>query len=485
MSKEKKNDEQVYDKVPSFGGVLFVLLFLAVGMGVSVLWLGIPVHVTLILTIVVAAIVAMKTGYTWEEIQDAMLYGANIAMLPMLILMVIGVVIGTWVASGTIQTIIYYGLQILAPSYFLVAASIIVALTSMSTGSSYTSGGTVGVAMMGIGAGLGVPAAMTAGAVVSGAMIGDKMSPLSDSTNLASAVGEADLFGHIKSMMYTTIPAFILALLAYGILGFFFTKGGAETGQVELILNTLNESFTINPILLLPPVIVIWMAVKEVPSLPTMIISSIVAGILAMIFQGSTLSEITNVMNYGYTGNTGVEMVDELLTRGGLQSMMWTVSLGFVGVGLGGILEKTRMLEVFLGKLEDLIKTTGGLISTTVASAIIMNLATASQYMAIIITGRMVIPEFKKKKLLPRVLSRTLEDSGSVFSPLVPWGLCGVFFTGALGVSTIKYAPFAFLGYFVPIIAVIYGYTGYAIWHEGDIESAETYADSEDINLSE
>jgi len=479
MSDKQKNSEERYDKVPGFGGVIFVLLFLAVGMGISVLWLNIPVHVTLILTIVVASVVAMRTGYSWEDIQDAMLYGADIAMLPMIILMMIGVVIGTWIASGTIQTIIYYGLLILAPSYFLVAASVAVALTSMSTGSSYTSGGTVGVAMMGIGAGLGVPAAMTAGAVVSGAMIGDKMSPLSDSTNLASAVGEADLFGHIKSMMYTTIPAFILALIAYGLLGLFFTEGGADTGQVDLILNTLNENFTISPILLIPPIFIIWMAIKEVPSLPAMIISSIIAAILAMIFQGSTLTEITNVANYGYTGDTGVEMVDDLLTRGGLQSMMWTVSLGFIGVGLGGILEKTRMLEVFLGKLESLIKTTGGLISTTVASAIILNLATASQYMAIIITGRMVIPEYKKKKLLPRVLSRTLEDAGTVFSPLVPWGLCGVFFTGALGVSTIRYAPFAFLGYFVPIIAVIYGYTGFSIWYEGDIEGAETYEDRE------
>lgn len=479
MSDKQKTSEERYDKVPGFGGVIFVLLFLAVGMGISVLWLNIPVHVTLILTIVVASIVAMRTGYSWEDIQDAMLYGADIAMLPMIILMMIGVVIGTWIASGTIQTIIYYGLLILAPSYFLVAASVAVALTSMSTGSSYTSGGTVGVAMMGIGTGLGVPAAMTAGAVVSGAMIGDKMSPLSDSTNLASAVGEADLFGHIKSMMYTTIPAFILALIAYGILGLFFTEGGADTGQVDLILNTLKENFTISPILLIPPILIIWMAIKEVPSLPAMIISSIIAAVLAMIFQGSTLTEITNVANYGYTGDTGVQMVDDLLTRGGLQSMMWTVSLGFIGVGLGGILEKTRMLEVFLGKLEGLIKTTGGLISTTVASAIILNLATASQYMAIIITGRMVIPEYKKKKLLPRVLSRTLEDAGTVFSPLVPWGLCGVFFTGALGVSTIRYAPFAFLGYFVPIIAVIYGYAGYAIWYEGDIEGAETYEERE------
>ncbi len=469
------------EKVPSFGGALFVLLFLAIGMAISVLWLNIPVHVTLILTIVVATIVAMKSGYTWKEIQDAMLYGANLAMLPMLILMIIGVVIGTWVASGTIQTIIYYGLKILSPSYFLVAASITVGLASMSTGSSYTSGGTVGVAMMGIGAGLGVPAAMTAGAVISGAIIGDKMSPLSDSTNLASAVGEADLFDHIKSMMYTTIPAFILAVIGYWILGLLYVEGSADASQVDLILNTLKENFTINPIMLIPPVMVIWMAIKKVPSLPTMIVSSLVAAVLAIIFQGSNITAVTNVMNYGYVGNTGVEAVDSLLTRGGLQSMMWTVSLGFIGVGLGGILEKTRMLEIFLGKFSNLVKSTGGLIATTVGAAIGLNLATASQYMAIIITGRMVIPEYKKKKILPRVLSRTLEDAGTVFSPLVPWGLCGVFFTGALGVPTTQYFPFVFLALFVPVIAVIYGFTGYAVWYEDDIDDPTAYSKQESI----
>ncbi|MFP4015846.1 MAG: Na+/H+ antiporter NhaC [Halanaerobiales bacterium] len=476
-----QNIKKTNQKVPSFGGVLFVLLFLAVGMAISVKWLNIPVHVTLLLTIVVAAIVAMKYGFSWKEIQDAMLYGANLAMLPMLILMIIGVVIGTWVASGTIQTIIYYGLLILSPSYFLVAAAIAVALASMSTGSSYTSGGTVGVAMMGIGAGLGVPAAMTAGAVISGAILGDKMSPLSDSTNLASAVGEADLFDHIRSMMYTTVPAFVLALIAYWLLGLYYVEGTADASQVELITSTLRNNFVINPVMLIPPVLVIVMAVKKVASLPTMIVASLVAAALAMIFQGANLTDITNVMNYGYTGSTGVALVDKILTRGGLQSMMWTVSLGFIGVGLGGILEKTRMLEVFLGRFKSLVASSGGLIATTIGSAIALNLATASQYMAIIITGRMVIPEYKNKKLLPRVLSRTLEDAGTVFSPMVPWGLCGVFFTGALGVPTTQYFPFVFLAIFVPIIALIYGYTGYAVWYEGDIDDPTAYSSQENI----
>ena len=468
---------KVKNKVPSFGASLFVLLFLFVAMAISVMWLNIPVHITLILTIIVAAAVAMRSGYSWKEVQDGILYGADLAMLPMLILMVIGVVIGTWVASGTIQTIIYYGLLILRPSYFLLAAAIIVGLTSLATGSSYTSGGTVGVAMMGIGLGLGVPPAMTAGAVISGAIIGDKMSPLSDSTNLAAAVAEADLFDHIKSMMFTTGPAFGISLILYWVMGFFVVKGSADTSQVDLILTTLKDNFVINPIMLLPPVVVVVLAAKKFPSLPTMIIGALVAAVLAMIFQGATVTSITNVMNYGYSGDTGVPVVDKLVSRGGLQSMMWTVSLGFIGVGLGGILEKTRMLEAFLKKLSGLLKTSGGLITTTVVSAILLNLATASQYMAIIITGRMMIPEYRKKKLLPRVLSRTLEDAGTVFSPMVPWGLCGVFFTGALGVPTTEYFPFVFLALIVPVVAVIYGFTGIAVWDEdGKIDDPTAYS---------
>ncbi len=463
----------VEEKVPkkkevSFLAVLFVLLFLFASMGISVLWLNIPVHVTLIINIIVATIVAMRAGYTWKDVQDAIQYGADLAMIPMLILMIIGVVIGTWVASGTIQTIIYYGLLILRPSYFLVAAAVIVGLTSMSTGSSYTSGGTVGVAMMGIGLGLGVPPAMTAGAVISGAIIGDKMSPLSDSTNLAAAVGETDLFDHIRSMMYTTVPAFLIALVLYGIIGIFQVQGSADTSQVDLILTTLKENYAINPVLLIPPVLVIVMAMKKVASLPTMIISALVAAVLAMIFQGATITSITNVMNYGFSGDTGVAVVDKLVSRGGLQSMMWTVSLGFIGVAYGGILEKTRMLEVFLGRLAALLRNAGGLIATTVVSGILLNLATASQYMAIIITGRMMVPEYRKKNLRSNVLSRTLEDSGTVFSPMVPWGLCGVFFTGALGVPTTQYFPYVFLALLVPIIAVIYGFTGRAVWYDGE-----------------
>ncbi len=478
MSAEVKTEQ---DKRPSFGGALFVILFLCVALFVQVFvideaWVT---HITLILASVVAIIVATRSGYTYKECQDAILYGCSIAMLPMLILMMIGVLIGSWIPAGVIPSLIYYGMLILTPTIFLATVCLVCAVASVVTGSSWTTGATFGVAFMGIGMGLGIPAAMTAGAVISGAIFGDKMSPLSDSTNLGAAVGEADLFDHIKSMMYTTIPALVIALIIYAVMGFQFAGGVIDAEQIGIVLNGLTENFSISLLNFIPPIIVVILAVKRVPGLAVMIIASLIGAAFAMIFQGFSLAEMLNFMNYGYVSATGVEALDELLSRGGLQSMMWTISLGFIALSFGGILEKTQMLHVLLDKMTALVSSVGGLVTTHVLSGIAVNLFSASQYMAIIIPGRMYRPAYKKLGLLPQVLSRTSEDSGTVFSPLVPWGLCGVFFYGCLGVPTIEYIPYTFLSFLVPIIAVIYSWVGFAMFKEGDIKSVSQYREDD------
>jgi Na+:H+ antiporter, NhaC family len=371
---------------------------------------------------------------------------------------------------------------ILTPTIFLATVCLVCAIASVTTGSSWTTGATFGVAFMGIGMGLGIPAAMTAGAVISGAIFGDKMSPLSDSTNLGAAVGEADLFDHIKSMMYTTIPALVIALILYAIMGIRFAGGTIDAAQIAVVLDGLRNNFHISPIHFLPPLLVVILAVKRVPGLAVMIIASLIGAAFAMIFQGYSLAEMLNFMNYGYVASTGVEEIDSLLSRGGLQSMMWTISLGFIALSFGGIIEKTKMLDVLLEKMGSLVKSVGGLVTTHVISGILVNLFSASQYMAIIIPGRMFRPAYKKIGLLPQVLSRTCEDSGTVFSPLVPWGLCGVFFYGCLGVPTMEYAPYAFLAILVPIIAVIYSWVGFAMFKEGDIKSVSAYKEDDSIS---
>lgn len=475
---------KVKEKKPSFGAALFVILFLCVAMYVQVFvlhqdWVT---HITLILASVVASIVALLSGFTWKDIEEGILYGCQIAMVPMLILMLVGVLISSWIAAGTIPTLIYYGLKILNPSVFLFSVCLVCSVASVATGSSYTTGATFGIAFMGIGMGLGVPPAMTAGAVVSGSIFGDKMSPLSDSTNLAAGVGEADLFDHIRSMVYTTGPAIVISLIIYGILGMRYGSGSIDTSVVDTILNGLSANYFINPITLILPALVVFLAIKKVSGLAVMVIASVIGAIFGILFQGYGLGEMLSFMNDGFISTTGIAEVDRLLSRGGLQSMMWTISLGFIALSFGGLLEKTRVLEVLLDKISSLVSNAKGLIVTHVISAVAVNLFSASQYMAIIIPGRMLVPAYKKLNLLPQVCSRTCEDSATVTSPLVPWGLCGVFFTGALGVATLEYLPYTYLAFLAPIIAIVYAFTGKFMFKEGDITSAKTYHDSENIS---
>lgn len=475
---------KVKEKKPTFGAALFVILFLCVAMYVQVFvlhqdWVT---HITLILASVVASIVALMSGFTWKDIEEGILYGCQIAMLPMLILMLVGVLISSWIASGTIPTLIYYGLKLLSPSVFLFTVCLVCSMASLATGSSWTTGATFGVAFMGVGLGLGVPPAITAGAIISGSIFGDKMSPLSDSTNLAAGVAEADLFDHVRSMLYTTGPAIVISLIIYAIIGMGYGSDTIDTSTVDVILNGLKSNYFISPVTLILPVLIVVLAVKKVSGLAVMVISSLLGAAFGIIFQGYGLGEMLAFMNDGFVSKTGVEAVDNLLSRGGLQNMMWTISLGFIALSFGGLLEKTRVLEVLLDKISSIVNNVKGLIVTHVISSIIVNLFSASQYMAIIIPGRMLIPAYKKLRLLPMICSRTCEDSATVTSPLVPWGLCGVFFTGALGVATVEYFPYVYLAFLSPIIAIIYAFTGKFMFKEGDIRSAKTYHDNENIS---
>src|SRR6056297_2288801 len=462
------------DKKPGIIGVVIVLLFLAIALSgqIFILKQNWVTHITLIVTTVVAAVVAMYYGFTWEDIQEGIMYGCNLAMIPMLILMMVGVLIATWIPAGTIPSLIYYGLKILSPKFFLFTVALICSVASIATGSSWTTGATFGVAFMGIGVGLGIPPAMTAGAVISGSIFGDKMSPLSDSTNLAAAVAEADLFDHITSMFYSTGPALVISL----ILGFRFDATTIDQSQIDVIFNGLQANYYISPVAFIPPVIVVILAVKRVSGLAVMVIASIIGMIFAMIFQGYGLGEMLNFMQNGFASATDVGEIDSLLSRGGLQSMMWTISLGFIALSFGGVLEKTRMLEVLLDKMKGAVKKSGGLIFTHAIAATLVNIFSASQYMAIIIPGRMLVPVYKEKNILPQVASRVCEDSGTVTSPLIPWGLCGVYFAGVLGVPTMSYFPYVFLSFLAPAVTILLGVTDKFIFREGDITSVITYS---------
>lgn len=471
---EKKGKEK---KVPAFGA-LIVILFLAVALlgQVFILKQDFVTHITLLFVTVVTAVVAMIYGFKWEEIREGMLHGYKTGMYALVILMTVGVVVSTWIGAGTIPTLIYYGMKLINPTYFLFTACLVCCISSIATGSSWTTGATFGIAFIGIGQGLGINPAMTAGAVISGAIFGDKMSPMSDSTNLAAAVCEADLFDHIKSMMYTTIPAISISLLLYLIMGLVGKTGGQiDTTSINVVLEGLKNNYFVNPIALIPPIVVIVMAIKKFDGLVVMITASLVGMVMAIIFGGYDLGTVMGQMDYGFVSETGITEVDKLLSRGGMQSMMWTVSLAFVALGFAGILEKTGMLSSLLAGVDKYIKNTGMLVGLHGIIAILVNVLSTSQHMAIIIPGRMLAPEYKARKLLPQVNSRVCEDWATVTSPLVPWGLCGVYFTGVLGVSTWVYFPYVFLAFLTPLISLIYAFTNKFMFKEGDIPSIRTY----------
>ncbi len=448
------------EQVASLGLALIPVIFLIAALFITIVILEQPAHIPLILAAAVAAGVAAYLKYSWKDIQDGMVNGINLAMGAILILMVVGTMIGTWISGGIVPSMIYYGLQALSPGIFLGATMIICSVVSLGTGSSWSTAGTVGVALIGVGQGLGIPPAMVAGAIISGAYFGDKMSPLSDTTNLAPAVAGTDLFSHIRHMVYTVVPAYVIALILYGFLGSRFAGGLLKSQNIETMLSTIKSEFFIHPVLLLPPVLVIVMVVMKVPPLPALLGGAGIGGIFAMIFQSRSLADVISSAQIGYISTSGVPMVDDLLTRGGLMSMMETVALIICALSFGGIMERTGMLKVLAAALLKRVRRTGSLVATTVFSCIGMNAIAADQYIAIVVPGRMFKSAYDAKKLHPKNLSRALENSGTMTSSLIPWNSCGAFMWATLGVNPLVYLPYAFLNLIVPIIAIIYGYTG-------------------------
>jgi len=421
-------------------------------------------HIPLIFGTIVAAIVAVAMlGIPWEELEDGMRATLTATLQAILILMVVGALIGLWILSGTIPAMIYYGLQVLSPSIFLVATFIICCIVSLATGTSWGTVGTVGIALTGIGIGLDVPAGMVAGAVVSGAYFGDKLSPLSDTTNLAPAVSGSSLFPHVKHMLYTTLPAFGISAIIYAVLGLKFAGRTLDVERINVILDALRTNFALSPWLLIPPLVVIGLIAMKAPALPGLISGSVVGGLFAAIFQRASIGDIIDAAHYGFSIESGVAAVDTLLNRGGLDKMMWTVSLIICALVFGGVLEKTGMLAAVGKKVFVAAKSTGSLVLSTVLASVGTNILAADQYLAIVLPGRLFKDEYAKRDLAPKNLSRALEGSGTVTSALIPWNTCGAFMAATLGVSPAVYLPFAFFNLLVPVINIIYGYTGFSM----------------------
>ena len=428
-------------------------------------------QIALILSASIAAIIAIKNGYTWKEVETGIVKGIGMGMRAILILLAVGALIGTLIMSGTVPAMIYYGLNILSPSIFYFTACVICAIASLSIGSSWTVAGTLGVALMGIATGLGLSPSVTAGAIISGAYFGDKMSPLSDTTNLAPAIAGTDLFSHIRHMVWTTGPSLVIALIIFLIMGLNSNAEGNADG-LALIQSTLQNTFNISVVSFVPIVVIFVLAYKKMPAFPTILIGALLAGLFSIILQPEVVSNFVNqpelsksltllsgvwtALHSGFVLESGVPMVDDLLTRGGMASMLNTIWLVICALTFGAVLETAQLLNKIVEKVLTFANSTGSLIVTTIATCIGINIIAADQYISIVLPGRMYRAEFKRRKLAARNLSRALEDSGTITSPLIPWNTCGAYMSASLGIATFSYLPFCFFNLVNPIIAIIY-----------------------------
>jgi Na+:H+ antiporter, NhaC family len=447
-----------------------------------------PNQIALILSATVGVLVALRNGYRWKEMERGIVHGISLAMGAILILLVVGSVIGTWILAGVVPTMIYYGLMVLTPAVFYAAACIICAMVALATGSSWTTAGTIGVALVGIAAAQNLNLGLAAGAIISGAYFGDKMSPLSDTTNLAPAMAGTDLFTHIRHMMWTTIPSLVIALMLFAGLGFFLP---APTDAVELqgILTALRERFAIGPHLLLPAALVIFLVIRRMPAFPALLIGALTGCVFAVIFQQPAvlgLAADDGIPRWaalvkgawiglfdGYKLESGNAALDDLLSRGGMSSMLSTVWLIVAAMMFGGVMESAQLLQKIAAAILGMVRGVGSLIIATLVTAFGSNVVASDQYIAIVLPGRMFRAEYRRRGLHPKNLSRSLEDAGTLTSVLVPWNTCGAFMAQTLGVATLAYAPYAFFNLINPLVAAVYGLTGFTIERLGPEDQDE------------
>lgn len=450
-------------KKPSLLVSLIPFACLIVFMLLGVLVFDSVPQIPLIICCAITAIIGKLLGHSWNDMEESMIKTNTMAMQANFIIMIVGCLVGSWIAGGVVPGMIFYGLKLFTPTMFLFLLPIICAIVSVSTGSAWTTAGTMGTAAMGIGAGLGIPSAIVAGAVVTGASFGDKLSPLSDSTNLAAGVAGVNVFDHIKHMLYTTIPSFLIAVTLFAIIGLSFKNSAVvDTTQITAILETLQANFSISPLIFIAPLSVVLMIIFKVPAIPGMLGGTII-GFIFSLMQGHNISEILQALFYGFEITSGNAMVDSLLNRGGMLGMMETISLVICALCFGGLVKQIGCLDTIIAKILTFCHSRGSIILSNIISCIAMNFMAADQYMAIVIPGQMYKPVYEKLNLHPKNLSRVLEDAGTLTSGLVPWSTCGAIYFTTLGVSAFAYAPFHFLGLINPIISAIYGYTGFGM----------------------
>ena len=437
----------------------FMALLLGVGYGVYHL----QVQVLLIAAAIGAGLVGWRLGYSWEEMQQGIVESIRKSMPAMLIMLSVGMLIAAWMASGTIPLLLYHGLKIVSPRFFLVTACAACTVTALATGTSWGTVGTIGVAFIGIAQALQVPLGPAAGAIVAGAYMGDKLSPFSDIPNLAPIATGANLFDHIRHMLWSAVPAWLAGLAVYFFMGLRYGRAGITAPQIGLITTGLRDHFSFHVLLLLPLVIVFWFALAKKPVIPGMILSVATACVLAVWLQRVSIVALARFLSAGYRADTGLADVDRLISRGGIMSMMETMLIALAAFSFGGIMQRTGMLAVVLERVTRLARRVWSLSLTAIATTLLTALITGSSYLSMLIPGELLAPAFRKLELAAKNLSRIVEECGAIMVPLVPWSMAGVYVSGILGVPVTAYLPFAFMNYFSVLLLVLYGCTGFTM----------------------
>ena len=456
---------------PTFIEALALVAVIVTMISVSIIKFKSVPHMPILFSILLLMCYGLLKKVSYRKLERGLVEGAGAGMSAVFLFFFIGILISSWMMSGTIPTLIYAGFNLITPSFFFAIVFVVTSIVGISIGSSLTTVATVGVAFIGMATVLDLSMAVTAGAIVSGAFFGDKMSPLSDTTNLASSIVGVDLFEHIRNMSWTTIPAFILSLIFFGVLS--PSVKLTETDKISFFQEGLLQTGMIHWYTVIPLIILFILTIMKVPALMTLAVTSFSAVVISYFHQSYSASEVLDILFSGYVSSTGIADIDALLSGGGMQSMLFTVGLVLLALSMGGLLFTLGIVQCLLGKIESLLKKVSSVIAATALTAIGINVLIGEQYLSILLTGQAFQSQYEKVGLKGKNLSRVMEDAGTVVNPLVPWSVCGIFITGVLGVSTVEYLPFAFFCLLSPILTVLFGFTGKTL----------TYLTDEELNV--
>ncbi|MEC9218149.1 MAG: Na+/H+ antiporter NhaC [Pseudomonadota bacterium] len=456
---EDSQDPSFLHSLICFGGVIVTVIS-------GMLWLGISLHSLLVIAVVWVAGHSSWLGFSYQKIKSSMISGIEKGLGAIFIFFLIGILVAALIESGTIGGLIYYGLDLLHPTFFLPAGLVLCSLMSLATGTAWGTIATIGVVLMGLGSVLGIPLPIVVGMVVSGASFGDKMSPVSDTTNLAAMSADTDLYAHIKSMLYTTVPTYIISLIAFMLVGLYYTGQTLSAQEILTLSQHLEIEFAISPLTLLPLIVLLVLSLKRTPAEASMLASVATAVVLAVATQDRAIPEVLNSLHTGYVADTGLEQLDTLLSRGGITSMMWTMSLALIALSLGGILDRAGFVRVLLRGMLKRIKRSASLMAATIGTGVVANMSMGEGYLSIIFGGQIFKESYEEDRLEKHMLSRCLEEGATLSTSLIPWTTSGAFITGALGMSPLEFAPWAFFNYINPLLSIGLAYMGFGIFRQ-------------------